>query len=282
MKDLSFFQLKRKRLGCFVLLHKYCFLFVFITIVFVPVQASSQENPWFFGVHTKSNHVLTNDVMALAGWGLNSIITGATQGAVSTELSLYNLHYVRMEDNGESIDFKRNNPYGFTAYDLFNDVEAGIKIGWQGAESPVGIYLYGAYGCNQYKLRFLGERSYSNHRMQSLRTGVGIRISPLRFLLEDFNWCPIIDFGTTYINNFSYKGPNSSDKKQINNGLRSSYAIGFQCGEYIQYTVTLCMDMAHYDIFNRNYTPNGGFWYPYANFKSKDMNFSIHFGINVL
>lgn len=256
---------------------------VWLVILFLcsitPVH--SQDNPWFFGIHTRSNHVLTNDVLAIADMLVNVAIASATDGAASTDYSLYNYHYVNLEDNGEKIDFKRNNPYGFKAYDLFNDIEAGLKVGWQGAESPVGIYLYGAYGCNQYKLRFLGERDYNNHRMQSLRTGVGIRISPLRFLLEDYNWCPIIELGTTYINNFSYKGPNGNDKDQINNGMRSSYAIGIQFGEEGTGAIMLYMDMAHYDIFNRNYTPDGGFWYPYANFKSEDMNFSLRLTYNI-
>lgn len=241
----------------------------------------SQDNPWFFGVHTRSNNVWTHDVLALADLLINSGVAIATNGAASADFSLINYHYVKLEDNGETVDFKRNNPYGFKAYDLFNDIEAGLKIGWQGAESPVGLFLYGAYGTNQYKLRFLGERDYSKHRMQSLRTGVGVRISPLRFLMENYEWCPIIDIGTTYINNFSYKGPNGSDKKQINNGMRSSYAVGAQFGEDGTCSVMLCMDMSHYDIFNRNYTPDGGFWYPYANVKSKVMNFSIRFSFNI-
>ena len=63
--------------------------------------------------------------------------------------------------------------------------------------------------------------------------------------------------------------------------MRSSYAIGVQFGEEGEGAVMLCMDMAHYDIFNRDYTPDGGFWYSYANFKSKDMNFSLRFTYNI-
>ena len=122
-------------------------LAILFSCSFTPVH--SQDNPWFFGIHTRSNNVLTNDVLAIADMFVNVAIASATDGATSTEFSLYNYHYVNLEDNGEKIDFKRNNPYGLKAYDLFNDIEAGLKVGWQGAESPVGIYLYGAYGCNQ-------------------------------------------------------------------------------------------------------------------------------------
>lgn len=242
---------------------------------------SAQENPWFFGLYTRSNSVWTNDVLGLANSLVNYGIATATDGKAYSDLILYNYHYVKLEDNGESVDFKRNEPFGFTSYDLFNDVEAGIKVGWQGAQSPIGVYVYAAYGINQYKLRFLGERDYNKHKLQSVRIGVGVRISPFRFLLDDHDWCPIVELGTTYINNFSYKGPNGSDKEQINNGLRTSYAIGAQFGEDGQYSVMLYFDMSHYDIFNRNYTPDDGFWFPYANFKNKDMNIGVRVSLNL-
>lgn len=223
----------------------------------------------------------TNDVLSFADTFVNYAIATVTDGTASSDYILYNYHYVKLEDNGESVDFKRNNPYGFKSYELFNDVEAGLKVGWHGAQSPIGVYVYGAYGINQFKLRFLGEHEYNKHKLQSIRVGVGARVSPLRFLLDEYNWCPIIELGTTYVNNFSYKGPNGNDKNQINNGMRSSYAIGVQFGEYGKHSVMVCMDMANYDIFNRNYTPDGGFWYPYANLRSKDMNFSLRLSFNL-
>ena len=245
------------------------------------MQTFAQDNPWFFGLHTRSNSVWTNDILSVRSMVVNTGIAPSTEGALYTDLIAVDYHYVKLEDNGEEVDFKQNNPYGFTAYDLFNDLEVGFKVGWQGAETPIGLYVYGAYGINQYKLRFLGERDYSKHKLQSVRMGVGVKISPLRFMLLDYGWCPIIELGTTYVNNFKYKGPNGNDKDQINNGMRSSYAIGVQFGERGNYSIMLGMDMLHYDIFNRNYTPDGGFWYPYANFSSKDMNFNLSFCLNL-
>ncbi len=244
------------------------------------VPAYSQKNPWSVGIHTKGSHFLVGNAMEYAGSLVNILIAKAMYNDMSlAEYSLGDVHYLRMTDNGERIAYHMANPYGYKAYDLFNGIETGIKVGWHGVESPVGIYLYGAYGFDQYKLRFLGEEDYSKHKLHSLKVGVGIRVSPLHYLLDEYDWCPIFELGSVYVNNFAYDGPYGGDKAQINNGLRTSYAIGVQLGN--KGSVAFCMDMAHYDMFNRNYTPDGGFWYPYANFKSNDMNFSLRLTYNV-
>lgn len=244
-------------------------------------SALAQDNGWILGIHSLSNSVITNDVLVLlVDMPINGLIGNMTDGMVTGEVGVYNFHYLSMKDNGEKVDFKRSNPYGFTSYDLFNDFEIGIKAGWQGPESPIGAYLYGAYGINQYRLRFLGEQEYRKHKLQSFRTGIRVRISPLQYLMDDYEWCPIIELGTTYVKNFKYKGGYDNDIDQINDGLRSHYAIGVNTliGDS-EWQFMLSFDMAHYDIFNKNYTPDGGFWYPYANFKNKD--YTIGFSASV-
>ena len=187
------------------------------------------QSAWFGGVYTNSNSGISSAVMGLGSTLINMGINSLTDSdSPLCSYDPYSFHYMKLTDNGEKIDFKQSNPYGFKAYDLFNNIEAGVKVGWQGRESFVGFYGYAGYGQNQYKLRFLGERDYSKHKFQNLRAGVGMRLSPLRFLMDDYDWCPIIEVGTTYVYNFSYKGPNGSDKKQINNGMRTSYSVGAQ------------------------------------------------------
>ena len=254
-------------------------LILVVAIVLAGLPVKSQENGWIAGVYTNSNNVWTNDVLQAAGLLVNLPLAMLTDGAATYDLSMVDIHYLKMTDNREEIGYKGNHPYGFKAYDLFNDIEFGVKFGWQGAQSPVGGYVYGAYGINQYKLLFLGDENYIKHRIQSWNLGVRVRISPLYSNLEDHGWCPILELGTTYVYNFKYNGPYNSDKDQINNGMRTFYAIGATFGSNRNYDLMLCLDMANYDIFNRNYTPDGGFWYPYANFKDKDMNISLRMNI---
>ena len=261
-------------------LQRYAVAVLFSFFIGSTQQAAAQEQGWIFGLYTHGFHFLTGNVLSLARIFVNVPIAQATNGAAAFDLVPYNLHYMSFKDNGEDVSFKMGNPYGFTSYDLFNDLEAGLKFGWQGAESPIGAYVYGAYSINQYKLRFLGEHDYSKHKIQSWKAGIGVRISPLRFLLDEYDWCPIIELGTTYVYNFNYKGPYGSDIDQLNNGLRTTYAVGAQFDEGDQ-SIMVCFDMAHYNLFNKDYTPDGGYWFPYANFKNQDYYFSLRYSIKL-
>lgn len=256
---------------------RYIVLTLFVVLFSQPISA--QENPWVIGLYTNSNHVITHDVLSYAKGLINGAIAIATEGVADMDITPVKIHYMSMKDNGEEIDFQTNNPYGMTAYDLFNDVEFGVQFGWQGPFSPVGIILHGAYAINQYKLKFLGDRTYSKHKIQSWRVGADIRISPLRFLMEDHNWCPIIEIGTTYVKNFKYKGPYDSDSNQLNSGIRTRFAIGaqFESGDILEAS----FEMNNYDMFNRNYTSDGGYWFPYANYKNKDYVFGLIYKIKI-
>ena len=250
---------------------------IFFLLFFMgcPIQASAQDNPWVIGVYTRSNSFFTNNVMSLGGAVINYLISDAMDGVTTYDLLAYNYHYVDMKDDHGDIDVKRNKYYGLTAYDLFNDFEAGLKFGWHKQTSPIGAYVYGTYGMNQYKIRFAGDSDYNRHQLQNLRIGAGLEIIPLASNLEDAGLSPVIELKTAYIKNFKYSGPNGNDMDQINNGFRSSIAAGVTYGENGIYSILLFMDFAHYDIFNSRYTPDGGITHPYSGFKSKDMNFGL-------
>lgn len=265
---------------CLVVVLSYC----------VPSLAKrdSFHNGIILGVYTHSNNAYIGALGSLASALLDVPLAMATKGAATVDYNLPIYHQFGVLDNEEEVGFKKASGYKFKAYDVLNDIECGLKLGWLGKVSPVGAFLYGGYGYNQYKLRFLGEKDYTKHKLQSARIGVGLRLSPFVKLMEDVDWCPIAEISSTYIYNFNYKGPNGNDKNQINNGTRSSFGIGAQFNEVdlggdSEYTGTimLCFERANYDIFNRNYTPDGGFWYPYANCKSKDWSISLRLSINI-
>ena len=219
--------------------------------------------------------------MALSEELVNKGIAQATGGAVVTSTSVYNYHYMDMKGGQGSVAYKRNDAFGLTAYHLFNDLEAGLKAGWQGEDSPIGIGCRLTYGLNQYQLRFQDDPGYRSYKLQSIRACVDVNISPFRYMLEDYGWCPLVELGATYVMNIACSTPYGHDTDQTRNGLRSQYAIGTLLGEDGRWAILLAMEMAHYDLLNSSYTPDGGITCPYEGFSSKDLNFSLKMKIRL-
>ena len=246
---------------------------LFVGLCCIPMKA--QDNPFYFGLRTGSSNFWSSEVMAVGEGVVNQLIANAINGAAVSYVSAYNYHYMDMSSSQGDVKFSRNNPYGMTAYDLFNDLEAGVKAGWQGETAPIGIGGYVCYGLNQYHLRFGGDEGYGSYKIQSVRVGADITIAPWPWMREDYGWCPVAEVGATYVKALSCKTPYDSDASQANDGLRSRYAIGVQLGEEGKFCLLLSLDMAHYDLLNGNYTPDGAITHPYEGFKSKDMNIGL-------
>jgi len=225
--------------------------------------------------------VWTSQVLSLGENLINRTIANTTEGATTSDGILFNYHLGDMKDQAGDVAFKRNNPYGFTAYDLFNNLEVGVKVGWQSDISPFGVCGRVTYGLDQYKLRFAGETGYGRHQLQSIRVGLNVSAFPWHYLLDESGWCPLLEVGAEYVKNIDYKGPDGNELSRVNDGLRTSYAIGIRLGEEGKTALMLYMDMAHYDLFNANFTPDGGVSHPYAGFSSKDMNFGVRTRIRI-
>ena len=110
---------------------------LFVGLCCIPMKA--QDNPFYFGLRTGSSNFWSSEVMAVGEGVVNQLIANAINGAAVSYVSAYNYHYMDMSSSQGDVKFSRNNPYGMTAYDLFNDLEAGVKAGWQGETAPIGI-----------------------------------------------------------------------------------------------------------------------------------------------
>ena len=97
----------------------------------IPVAA--QDNPWFFGLHARSSSTYIGLAMANFQYRVNEAIADATDGEGFAEMNIFSKRTVSITDHGEEVDYEQNKfGYGFTAYDLWNDIEVGVKGGWQG------------------------------------------------------------------------------------------------------------------------------------------------------
>ena len=252
-----------------------------LALLVFPLAVSAQDNPWHFGIYTWSNSLYTSQVLKVGEMMVNQKVANAKDGFANIELPIYNYHHVILKDGGQELGYKRDKALGFTAYDLFGSLEGGLKIGWQDLYSPIGVYAYCTYGYNQFKFRLPGDEDYHTHRMQNLRMGIDVKIFLLREYLEEYDWRPVIGVKETYVKNLSYSGPNGRGTDCVNDGFRSQFSIGAEFGENGEAAIMLRMDMAHYDIFNRQYSFDGGTTHPYSNLMSKEMNFSLVFSVRL-
>lgn len=237
-----------------------------------PIVVNSQ-NGWFYGLDGTASNFYTSQVLSLAETGINYL---TKQNFFGTHIGLTSF---RIKENGDKVDLKYGSPYGLSMSDLLDDIEFGVKVGYMSPTSPIGVYVKANYGFEQFKTRFIQDTDYMKHKIHSFVPGLGIRISPFVNMLDDNGWYPYIDLGTSYVYRMKYDGPFGNDKDQLNNGMRTSYAIGIgrETDNGIM-TYTLGMEMDNFDFFNKDYSVDGSTTKPFAYTQSNKYYF--YFKIN--
>ena len=105
----------------------------------------------------------------------------------------------------------------------------------------------------------------SKFRLNYVRPGIGIRITPLMGLFEEDGWSPILEIGTSYNYNFSCTAPYENTKEQFNNGITSTFALGVRFEEW---SITGGVEIDNYNLLNQDYSPDNGISYPYKDIKT--------------
>lgn len=163
---------------------------------------------------------------------------------------------------------------GFREKDLFGHLIGNIKVGWMGAYSPIGFYLHAGYDYRNFSMRLPYQTESEEYKIGTFNPGIGIRISPGNFYDSNGEGL-LLEVGTNYNLRSFYRGPYDNDKTQLNNNLSYSVALGI--GRSYS-SVLVGFEWSSKDLFNREYTPDNGLFYPYYNLSSKIM--SIYLSIN--
>lgn len=177
----------------------------------------------------------------------------------------------RIKVNGQKIDCDGNKLYGFKAKDLFRDFEYILKLGWQPEQFPVGFYARVGFRHENFQTRISEDEEWAKHRLNCLRPGICIRISPLENMIREYGLCPIFDIGSNYDYHLSYKGKYGNDKSQLNNGISTYLGIGVKSEQGNSLVLTL--DRENYDLFNKDFTVDG--IKPYENTKTNRYNIKL-------
>lgn len=222
---------------------------------------------FFFTIRGISDNAWSSTALDLT----EALISGLSKGYVGTEGG-YTFDIFNLKDNGSKVDVQGPNYWGFKARDLFGYMEFGTKIGWHGPYSPIGVYGQCYYNMRNQKIRFDHDLDYGRYRSNMVKIGAGIRIVP--WFKEDGSL--FLEVGSTYDMVTSCKTPYGNDKGQLNNGASTDFAIGYTwIGEATNTTLTAGTNINHYNYFNKDYTNDGGFYYPYANTKSTSLSVYI-------
>lgn len=249
-------------------------------LLMLPSSLNAQGQ-FLFGVECNSGNLWSEAFLGFPTRFINALILGM-QGYDIGEMggvpgSSLTYRYNRIKVNGQKVDYEGHNTFGFKAVDLFRDFEYSLKFGWQPRQIPVGFYARVGYRHENFETRLTDNDDWTKHRINCLRPGLGIRISPLENMLEESGWCPIVEIGGYYDYYLSYKGAYGDDKDQLNNGVSANIGIGIK-GESGT-AIMLTFEKENYDLFNKDFTVNGV--KPYADTKSTHFNISLSCSIGL-
>lgn len=178
-----------------------------------------------------------------------------------------------LKADGAKVKIDKGNYWGFKKKDMFSNFQYGLKFGWQPELSPFGIFLTCAYQHRQFKVLLNPEvDGWSKFKLNYVRPGIGIRITPCISLLKYNGWSPIIEIGTGYNYNFKCSAPNENPKDQFENGMTTSFGAGVR---FYNVSISGGAEIDNYNLFNKDFTPDGGITYPYKNINSKHITIFV-------
>lgn len=237
-------------------------LILAVTLLTTSMAANAQSD-FNFNVYGGSTNFWSSAFMQIPSNILSGIpyIFLDEENAIGGQLRY---EFFDIKDDIGKIKIDKGDYFGFKATDLFSNIQYGLKFGWAPRMSFFGVYISCAYQYRQFRaeMRDMGSTKY---KMSSVRPGIGIRITPLTRLLEDGKWSPIIELGTSYNYYFNVTAPFDNDKSQFNSGMVSTLAIGMR---NLSWSITAGAEIDHYNLFNKDYSPDNGLTHPYADFKT--------------
>lgn len=231
-----------------------------------PVKAQKQI---FGGVSFESGNEWVDMLMQLP-----IIISAAHEsgGEIGIPLPSVPLRFNSFKQNGQKWDYDGKHVFGFKGVDFFRDVEISGKIGWQPVRVPVGIFVRFGYSHENFDTRANGSDTWLKHRINYIRPGLGLRISPFETMVARTGFCPILEIGSTYDYHVSYNNGIDDSTDALNNGISVNAALGLKFAG--GYALMLTIDKQNYDLFNEDYVRKGT--KPFAGVTNNHLRISLN------
>lgn len=200
-------------------------------------------------IRLKNHHIIFNGEIAsgnLYTMAISSVMTGFLNYYLLNDAFFENsFSYTLYSPNENNIKIKTLNPMGLTASELFNNVQTGIKLGYQTYRPEflnAGVYVSAHYKLDQFKVG--NGDNISHHRTQRALFGVNGLISlgsmeqPSRVIIE---------IGLRYSLPLAYKSPVGWIKERLNDGFVSHYAV-MVASRGMWQNIGIYADINHFDL----------------------------------
>lgn len=228
---------------------------------------ASAENDFFFNFYGRSTNLWSSAFLQVPSNIVNDVISSAL-GHEKAFGGALRYDFFSIKNDGEKVKLDDGSYWGFKSKDMFSNVEYGIKFGWQPELSPFGIYVACGYQFNKFRVQFDPNiNEWEKYKIHSIRPGLGIRVTPFINMLEEKDWSPILEVGTSYNYYFSCKAPYENNKDQFKSGMISTFGLGARFTDNL--SITAGVELYHYSMFNQDFTPDDGITYPYKDIKTK-------------
>lgn len=178
--------------------------------------------------------------------------------------------YMSVKNNGYEVFENRK----FKFKEWFGNSYVYANFGWMWSYTALCPYVSVKFRWQNFNVKFLEYEEPFRNRIRTFIPGIGVRM-PFAQLKREWGWSPVVEIATecNIITNYK-QGIYGTDKNQLNNKtFTHSYGVGV---EFFRLAVVATLFMNSNELYNTEYSPDGGYYYPFANIKTSDMSFKVN------
>lgn len=243
-------------------------ILIILSGILCSIRTSAQEYAPSYHSHNFYFHVEMNsgNIYPFAGW---SILSGVLNSAF--KYNLFESGFAYDLFTGDNEKTKYNSPIGFSAVNIFNHIQPGVKIGYYSdyINSPFnwGILATGGYKINQFQMYEMDD--YVRQCIHRAQIGA---MMLLAFGKNGASTQAMIEIGAKYNIATKFKSGDITDSKALNNGVSSHFALKFGGAGWLQ-NIGVYADIDHYKLYNSSYEYNG--WKPFKDNNLKNITIGV-------
>lgn len=201
-------------------------------------------------IRIKNHNLIFNSEISAGNvysFAVSSAVTGLINYYLLNDAFFENsFSYAIYKSNVDDLKTRTLNPMGITASELFNNIQAGLKLGYQ-TYNPnffnAGIYASAYYKLDQFDVGY--EDELLRHKAQRVLLGATALFS---FGSMKQSSRVIVEAGCKYSLGLSYDTPTLSDKELLNDGFISHFAIKLASRGLMQ-NIGVFADINHFNLW---------------------------------